>query len=85
MSDFHPLVRTNLLVSSPEFLNVTPSDSVDLKHKARRVMCAGAGNISFQNQGAAIVIAVPANTPLDMIFDRVNSTSTTATGIVAWF
>jgi len=66
-------------------VNVTPSDSVDLKYRGRQIMCAVAGNVSFQNEGAAIVLAIPANVPLDMQFDRINSTSTTATGLIAWF
>ena len=85
MTTLHPQVKDNPTVSSPEYVNVSPSDSVDLKYRGRRIMCAVAGNVSFQNEGAAIVLAIPANVPLDMQFDRINSTSTTATGLIAWF
>lgn len=85
MPSFHPQVKNNPTVSSPEFVNVTPSDSVDLKYIARMVSCAVAGDISFQTPDGAIVLAIPANTNIPMQFSRINATNTDATGIIAWF
>lgn len=62
---------------------VTPSDSVDLAVVTRGLYVGVAGNISVNMSGnGAVVIPVQAGLhPLSV--SRINSTGTTATGIVA--
>jgi len=64
---------------------VTPSDSTDLTTLARAIYVGGAGNVvAVQHDGTAVTFtAVPAGTVLPIAIRRINSTSTTATAIVA--
>ena len=64
---------------------VTPSDSTDLTTLARAIYVGGAGNVvAVQHDGTAVTFtAVPAGTVLPIAVRRINSTSTTATSIVA--
>jgi hypothetical protein len=64
---------------------VTPSDSVDLTTLARAIYVGGAGNVvAVQHDGTAVTFTgVPAGTVLPIAVRRINSTSTTATAIVA--
>lgn len=67
------------------FEAVTPSDSDELVHVARKLYIGGAGNISVVGRGdtAAVVIAVTAGQILEGFFRKVTAAGTTATGIVA--
>ena len=64
---------------------VTPNDSTDLADTGRALYIGGAGNISVDTVGGQTVTftGIPAGTLLPICVTRVNSTSTTATGIVA--
>lgn len=72
---------------------ITPNDSTLLTKDGtvgtgllyHALYITGAGNISITDKyGTTIVYAVPANFILPFRPLRVNSTSTTATGIVGW-
>lgn len=70
---------------------VTPSDTVNLLVLTRGVVVGVAGNISVEMMGTgtsggsshSVVIPVSAGIVYPIRVSRVNSTSTTATGIVA--
>ena len=65
---------------------VTPSNSVDLTRVSRALFVGGAGNLSVVMAGngeTVVFIGVPAGAVLPIRVSRVNSTSTTATNIVA--
>ena len=64
---------------------VTPSDSVDFDTICRAIYVGGAGNVvAVRHDGTAVTFtAVPAGTVLPIAVRRINSTSTTATAIVA--
>lgn len=69
---------------------VTPSDSVDLPIRTRALFVGGAGNISVQafdpatkKLATVVLTGVTAGAVLPIEVTRVNSTSTTATNIVA--
>ena len=66
---------------------VTPSDSTSFTQgPCRALYIGGAGNVSLQSNGAAVVfVGLAAGTILPVETPRVNSTSTTATNIVALF
>lgn len=66
---------------------VTPSDTVSfVQGDCRALYIGGAGNVSLQSGGAAVVfVGVAAGTILPVETTRVNSTNTTATNIVALF
>lgn len=61
---------------------ITPSDTVNLSSITRQIYVTGAGNISvLWADGSTTTEAVAATTFYDWSIQRVNSTSTTATGI----
>lgn len=65
---------------------VTPSDGADLSNTTRALYIGGAGDVSVNmaGTGAAVVFAgVAAGATLPIRVDRVLSTGTTATSIVA--
>lgn len=65
---------------------VTPSDTTDLSRTSRALFVGGAGNISVEmagGQSAVVFTGVVAGQILPIAVTRVNSTSTTATNIVA--
>ena len=66
---------------------ITPSDSVDLSNVARGLYVGGDGNVVVVSKGAAAITftGVKAGTVLPLQFIRINSTSTTATGLVALY
>lgn len=66
---------------------VTPSDSTDFSlGKCRALYVGGAGNLVAILGGTAITFnSVPAGSVLWIAASRVNSTSTTATNIVALY
>ena len=74
---------------SPDYLivvAVTPSDTVDFAKPAKGLYIGGVGNvIVMSNDTAVTYTAVAAGTTLWVEATRVNSTSTTATNMVALF
>lgn len=63
---------------------VTPSDGTDLTFRTRALFVGGAGNIVVSIGGSNVTITgVLAGSLLPLCVDRVLSTSTTATNIVA--
>lgn len=67
-------------------IGVTPSDTVDLVNMSRGLFVGGAGNLSVVmagNSATVVFTGVPAGAFLPLRVHRVNSTSTTATNIVA--
>lgn len=73
--------------SAGDAVAVTPSDTVSLGETARGLYVGGAGNVVLiTGAGRAVTFTdVPAGTILPIRFTRVNSTSTTATNMVAMF
>lgn len=67
-----------------KFAAITPHDSTDIP-LTRKVYVGGAGNVvAVDADGNAVTFtAVPAGTMLDIAVRRINSTSTTATAMVA--
>ena len=65
---------------------VTPSDSTDLTTLARAIYVGGAGNVvAVRHDNTAVTFTgVQAGTVLPIAVRRINSTSTTATGIIAF-
>lgn len=66
---------------------VTPSDSADLARcPCLAIQAGGAGNIVMVTyEGNTRTIAVPANVIIPLKVRRILSTSTTATGILAYY
>jgi len=73
--------------SAFSFVAVTPSDSTDFDTLTRGLYVGGAGDVvAVRHDGTAVTFAgVQAGTVLPIACRRVNSTSTTASGIVALF
>lgn len=74
-------------INSPEdYQAVTPNDSADLNFRCRAIWCGVAGNVAFMaRDGSTSVVLtnVPASTWVQIRTNRILSTGTTATGIVA--
>lgn len=73
---------------SRRFAAITPHNSTDLDEPTRAVYVGGAGNIAavMPDGGSAVVFtAVPAGTVLPIQVRRINSTSTTATDLIALY
>lgn len=67
---------------------ITPHDSTNIAGApTRMVYVGGAGSVTALMAGGAVVTftAVPAGTVLPIRVDRINSTGTTATALVALF
>lgn len=66
---------------------VTPSDTVDIPNGPARSLRIGvAGNVAVVDPTDVVVVyACATGEVLNVACKRVNSTSTTATSIVAWF
>lgn len=62
---------------------VTTSDTADLTYETRALYVGGAGDLSVQMGSAVLFIGVQAGSVLPIRVSRVNTTGTTATGIVA--
>ena len=73
------------LVSSPKAVAVTPSDSTNLSFDTRAIYVGTSGNVVavFCDDSTVTFANVPAGTILPIIVKRINSTSTTASNIVA--
>jgi hypothetical protein len=75
-------------MSALDFEAVTPSDSLNLSRIARAFSFAVDGAISFETLGGTRVLPSGSLATLvqhSLIFTRINSTGTTATGIKAWY
>jgi hypothetical protein len=81
----NPESATVDLSVSWDYSAVTPSDSVDLDVICRAIYVGGAGNVvAVRHDGTTVTFTgVQAGTVLPIAVRRINSTSTTATGIVA--
>lgn len=66
--------------------SVTPSDSATIG-RTRALYIGGAGDVAvrFSNGATATHASVPAGSTLMVEVDKVLSTGTTATNIVAWY
>lgn len=83
----NPESSTEALTISWFYEAVTPSDSTDFDTICRAIYVGGAGNVvAVRHDGTAVTFTgVPAGTVLPIAVRRINSTSTTATAIVALF
>jgi hypothetical protein len=64
---------------------VAKSDTINLRYVSRALWVGGTGDVAVEMQSGDVVVftAVPAGTLLPIRINRVNSTSTTATAMVA--
>ena len=83
----NPESSTEALTVSWYYSAVTPSDETDFGSICRAIFVGGAGDVvAVRHDGTAVTFAgVQAGTVLPIACRRVNSTSTTASGIVALF
>ena len=74
-------------INSPEaYLNVTPSDTVNMPFRCRVVWCGAGGNIAFMGRDGVTVCTmtgVPGNQWVLLRTNRIMATGSTATGILA--
>lgn len=65
--------------------SITPSDTVNFTDPCSAIYVGGAGNIVIVSDSGDVItlLAVPVGTILPIAATRVNSTSTTATNLVA--
>lgn len=79
---------TNANLESPSWsaAAVTPNDGADLPKVFARIVALVSGNIVVvASGGGQVTLAALAGVPLPLFVDRVLSTGTTATGIVALY
>lgn len=78
-------MNVNSITTASDVESVTPSDSTNLTEVARALYVGGAGNVALVTpEGTTATFSnVNAGTILPVRVVRVNSTSTTATSIVA--
>lgn len=81
------MARSTDVSSGYRFVAVTPSNSDNLPDGVRGLYVGGAGNaVLVDTAGNAVTFtAIPAGSFLPVQVLRVNSTNTTATGIVALY
>lgn len=72
---------------SPKYAVITPHDSTDLANMTRGIYVGGTGNIVavMEDNTTCLFSAVPVGTILPIKVRRINSTSTTATLLVALY
>lgn len=76
----------NLTKGTDRWVSVTPSDTVNLGEVPRAIMCNGAGDLALVGADDHVeVMTVVASFPYPIQPKRINSTSTTATGIKALY
>jgi hypothetical protein len=86
MADYFIRPNSTGLQGSHRFAAVTPHDTNRLTYRTRALYVGGAGNVVLDNiDDVAVTFAVAAGTFLQVETDRVRSTGTTATGIVAFY
>jgi hypothetical protein len=77
---------SNMLDPAAEFKEITASDVTTYgPHVIRQIMVQTAGDLSLTDHhgNTTVFSSVPAYTPLNVTPSKVNSTDTTASGIVA--
>lgn len=87
-TDLFSYVADTVTSPAENAVAVTPHDSTDLTYATRALYVGGAGNLSVETvggQSAVVFVGVTAGTILPIRVTRVNSTSTTATSIVALY
>lgn len=80
------MASPNSTASADTLISVTPSDTTNLSEPARALYVGGTGDLAIvtPNTATAVVLTnVQAGTLIPVKCVRVNSTSTTATSIVA--
>lgn len=79
--------RETTTTSAASFAAITPSNSTDLDELTKAIYVGGAGNIVAVDwlNNTCTFTAVPAGTVLPIRVRRINSTSTTATALVALY
>ncbi len=85
-ADPYSYVSDPITAPAENAVAVTPHNSTDLVTATRALWIGGAGNISVEmvgGQSAVVFVGIQAGTILPIRVTRVNSTSTTATSIVA--
>ena len=72
---------------SSSWRTITPSDSANLPAGCRGIYVGGAGNLALVGDNDTVIVftAVPVGTFMPCAAKRVNSTSTTATLLVALY
>lgn len=77
----------NKMVPGRNAETVTKSDTVNLSQPSRAIWVGGAGDISVEmlDGGTQVFVGVVAGSLLPLQVTRINSTSTTATDMVAVF
>lgn len=80
-------IRTQGVNPATKAFSITASDSVNLDQPTRGILVTAAGNLSllFFDDTASVTIPVDANVVYPFCVKRVNSTSTTATGIIGLY
>lgn len=86
MSDKEPFVKT-ASSSADDWATVTPHDSTNFTFRPRAIWVGGAGNVVAVSQAGTVktFVGVPAGTLLPIRPVRINSTSTTATAMLALY
>lgn len=79
---------SSILSSGDRWVSVTPSDTVDLADRPKRLWVGGAGSIVLRgDDGVDVTFAVPVGMldlrPTRVLLNGPAATTTTATGIVA--
>ena len=71
---------------SDRYEAVTPSDTVDLKEPCRSIYVGVAGDfVAVKTDDSTCTFTVTAGAVIPVVAKRINSTSTTATGLVALY
>jgi len=83
----NPVTEVQTTTSSWKYAAITKSDTTDFDVLCRAIYVGGAGNVvAVMYDGTAVTFTgVPAGTLLPIAARRVNSTSTTATAMVALY
>lgn len=87
-TDLFSFIADTVTSPAENAVAVTPHDSTDFTYACRALYIGGAGNVSLETvggQSAVVFVGLPAGTILPVRATRVNSTSTTATSIVALY
>lgn len=81
--DYKSFEGSSDVFSGPAFdwFTISPSDSVDFTTPVRYIRATGAGNVVAITRGGTRTMAFAAGETRGVVATRVNSTSTTATGL----
>ncbi len=85
IEDRFPTVQPGVEQPATRAVAVTPNNDTDLTFRTRALVCTGGGSVNVHMAGSStpVLLGIAAGVPLAVRVDRVLSTSTTATGIVA--